>query len=343
MSANERVRFAGMSSLVAFGATGALVMAMVFPRQSEFSALADFGGRPDAFSIAYLEALVRSSPRDARDPVLHYARSLASVGRYGEALEWLTNLPGDAEAAEMGFDVEIDYLRSLQVGEAHRDELARAIREGLAERATKSLPPDRSERLARVALERGWPSLAAAYYRRLADENDPRRAEWLREAARWYLASDDPRAAAKCYEQAATRAVDAAALEHDALAAAAAFEAAGDVTKASEVVDSFAGRLPGRAPFLRRGVVLALAAGRPDSARKLGAWLVATGQVSDEELGSQMHRELVAGDVRAALSRAEELVHRHPHDDDVRRTEARLAEQAGDDRLALRDWAWLAR
>ena len=343
MTADKRVRFAGMPSIALFAATAVAVMAMVFPRQAEFSALARFGGAPDAFSIAYLEALVRSSPQDARGPVLQFARSLASVGRYDDALEWLRSLRGDPAARELQFDVEVDYLRSLKRGDARRDELVSAVHQGLTDRAAERLPPALGEHLARVALEWGWPSLAASYYRHLAQEGDPRLLEWLREAARWYLASSDPRSAAECYGKAAAHAVDVASSEDDTLAAAAALEAAGDVGEASRLVETSARRLRGSKRLLRRGVELALAAERPDAARAIGAILAAIGEASDEELRSQMNRELWARDVRAALALAEDLVRRHPRDDKLRRLEARLAEQAGNDFLALRDWTRLAR
>jgi hypothetical protein len=317
-------------------------MAAIFPRAADFAALARFNGQPDAFSIAYLETLVRSSPRDARDPLLSYAQSLARVGHYREALDWLGHLPRDREVADVELEVLVDYARSLGAGDPLRERLAHRLRDSLVERMADASRARPDERWAKVALEWGWPDLAAQMYRRLSEVDGSRRGQLLREAARWHLASGQPRLAGECYALAAAQAPDEGALERDVLAATAALESAADVVAASRLAESQASRLSHRPDFLRRAIRLATAAGRPGAARDLGRLLVAPHAASDEDLRAQLSRELAVGDAPAALGLAERLVSRHPDRADLRRLEAGLAEQAGDEQLALRDWTRLA-
>ena len=338
----RRVRLAGFPLVIAFALIVSGALMTVFPQDGDCSTLAGLGGRPDAFSIAYLEAIAKSSPKEARCPVLEYAHSLAAMGRHSEALQWIARLPRDASTVEAELDLQIAFARSLSSDDPRRAELRAAIHSQLVADMVVSAASARHEELAKVALEWGWPGLAAQYYRKLAETEGPRTATFLREAGRWHLAAGEPSAAAECYEQAAARATDAAALEQDGLSAVAALEANGDVGAASKLIEGYAARLPDHTPLLRRAMSLAIAGGRPDAARRIGTLLVASGQATEKEALAQIRREVAAGNLRVALEITKELVRRDPGNPDLRRLEARLAEQSGDNWLAFRDWAWLS-
>src|SRR5689334_7026198 len=83
--AAERERLAGPFLIVAFAAVFAGMLVAVFPPSDEY---ADFAStqQPNAFSVAYLQALSRANPNDDKIRLV-YARHLANVGRAADALE----------------------------------------------------------------------------------------------------------------------------------------------------------------------------------------------------------------------------------------------------------------
>ncbi|MDX8407950.1 MAG: hypothetical protein R8L58_06150, partial [Mariprofundaceae bacterium] len=167
------------------------VLALLMPRSS-FLSNPELIGKPDALSVAYLQALLKANPGDDEIRML-FAEHLAGTGRIVEADRQLQSVDPSsiADANRVTFlGLRLALLRLLKQPEDTqlRQRAEQAVQRGLA------LPNDmisaqRWQQLADILLQVGMPQWAARAYVRLATLDREHKQDWLTEAARWYLAS----------------------------------------------------------------------------------------------------------------------------------------------------------
>ncbi|GEM_PF-6356923 len=238
------------------------VLYLMIPRRAMFEDSALLS-HPDALSLAYLKAVLKSDP--SRNEVrLALANQLLRSGRYQEAKEILAPLP--AASPELAFsklllETEI-ALRTLHAngGTESGDAVRRLLTERLDRFPVDEVPTDELQKLLEMGESLGaGPGFMASASRRLAERDPGRAAHWWAEAGRWALASGNPAEASHDYLQAAKAAQseeEALRLTNQAIRAAL---MAAHPEKAYELVKSSLERWPNDDELLRKGVKLALA------------------------------------------------------------------------------------
>jgi polysaccharide biosynthesis protein PelB len=335
-------RLAGWPMLVAFSFVLVSLLALVFPTGREYAALTP-ETKADAYSIAYLEVLTRANPNELELRIV-YAKQLATLGRYDEALAALERVIRDArlgpEARHLALDFRLARARATPEGDPRRDERFRVVHAllGALIAVPRSVP--RSIELAELALSLDDPKLAVVYYDDLATRDPPRRAEHLATAGRWLVAAGDNVAAAARYRAAHDAAAEPAKADYAALAVAA-IEANDDVRGAADLADVFVSAHPTDPKILALAARLATACGHAAAARAHGRRLLTIRPNDETVLREQTQRELAVTDLRAALELLNRLVARHPNEYALRVQRARVAEWAHDLDTAEKDLLWL--
>ena len=184
----------------------------------------------DSLSVAYLRALAKMQPHDT-DLHLHLARQLGEMALWDAAYETLDPMLGDTGTAHwpgqrLLLEIKQRQLYSLAGTSAHHATLKTDIEERLAAIAQNDIPGDQLEALASLALAVSRPDIAAPLFARLADADRQRRGDWFAQAGQWYLAANDPLAAARVYRQASLFATAQDTARDYSLAALQAFQSA---------------------------------------------------------------------------------------------------------------------
>ncbi|WP_437880228.1 tetratricopeptide repeat protein [Pseudomonas sp. LRF_L74] len=156
------------------------------------------GKQPDLVQASYAELLLQAHP-DNESLRMNLIELLIKLGDYAKARLYLVDA-NNTEVREAPFyRLELDLLDALAQpegipAEQHDELVARLRRLDL-----NTLSDERLQRLAQHALALNVPALAATAYDDLAVRQPQRRNEWQTEAARWYLASNQPQKAASLY------------------------------------------------------------------------------------------------------------------------------------------------
>lgn len=341
MIAAERERLAGPLLIVAFGAVFAGMLVAVFPTSDEYANFASTQ-QPNAFSVAYLQALARANPSDEKIRLV-YARHLAKVGRASDALQALTSIAQSRGLADEARDLSFDLALVLVHEASSAAERRRATEEAvnrLTELVGTARGAERLRALADAALELERPDLAARALIELS-RVDADRAARLAEAAKWFRAAGNERAAADAYRQAMTAETDSEKARPYAEGAVAAMRAAGRACDAADVANDLAHAHWDELATAQGAMDLAVECGNAKLARDLGRRVVELSGGSDDLLFDQVKRELGAGDLAAAFSLMQELVKRQPDEPSLREIDGRIAEWAGHPDVALQDWLYL--
>ena len=352
-AAFRRPRLITPHGLVLVAATVAASLALLFPGL-------DFGhprflAHPDELSIAYLDQVLRQRPQD-RPARLLLAREQLALGKWSEAeahLHRLTDLQPGAGAAVP--EDAITWRARLALVELERAEVdalpaedsTRPVRQAGAVKALRQVaaaPFDATELagIAQMALALESPADAAAIYERLANQQPARRHEWSLQAGRWYRAAGRLPESAAAYVAASTAAATPAEGAADTAVAIEVLQAADKGADALRVAELAIQRWPSDRALLERGIGLALA--QNDVARAQGWNTRLVGLVPGDTtiLSKQLDLDLAAGDNQAALRTLSALVERRPDDEALRRRLAQVASWAGEPRVALAAWTWLA-
>lgn len=335
-------KLVGVPTLLGFALVIGALLAVVFPTRAEYARLAEVE-QPDAYSVAYLEVLVRANPNDAGLRMVH-VKQLSKLGRYDAAEEVLRPLLSDPHATAaraLQFDLRLAHARAQEEGTSARkaafDGVIALLPPLVAE--TSSIP--RLRELAGIAAGLGRQDLVGEILGRLAEVSPPEARPALRaEAAHAWVEGGDLARAAELFDSAAATDPDPSRAKEWARQALKADEAR-DVYAAADRATIYAKRWWADVEFIETATRLSTACGRARSAREFGRRLVELGPVTDALLRAQAKRELAAADPRAALGLVSQLIARHPDDALLREARARIAEWAGDQELALTDWLWL--
>jgi tetratricopeptide (TPR) repeat protein len=349
VAATRRPRLITPPALLVVAGTVAASLALLFPGQ-------DFGhprflAHPDEVSIAYLSQVLQQRPGD-RPARLLLARQEVALGKWAAAETNLRRLAGDAsaparDAISWRARVALVELERAQVDALPAGDPARASRQAAALADAQGLvaaPLDGAElaRVAGTALALGSPLDAAAIYERLAREQPARRREWALLAGRWYRAANHLSESATAYLEASAAAGARQDGAGDALAAVQVLRAADDGPRALAVIDQALARWPGDRRLLQQGVTLALAQQDLARAQGWGARLVALDGRDESTLRRQFDIDLAAGDTPAALAVGMALLDARPDDVTLRQRVAQVATWAGQPRVALAAYVWLA-
>ncbi|AKU93734.1 Extracellular Matrix protein PelB [Labilithrix luteola] len=344
-SANERPRpvFASAPVMLGFAFMMGVVLATVFPTEREFAEVAR-SQRGDAYSIGYLSVVTRAKPQDAHLR-LTYTRELFRLGRWDEALDALPTVsmaPALApEIKTLKLDIMLARARSFEDDDPRAAPAYADVLTELQSESEMTWSPERTRELARLTLELEAPALAARYYQSLAaiEPDDGERAKALADAGRWLRASGDLARAAESYQHAATTTQDPTNRASYLLASAETLEAMNEPCGGAKVVQSAANESTDPA-YVARVTAMMTSCGHVNDARLLGRRLLKL-QPDDAQTRSQIRRELAAGDPAAALNLLLPLVKARPQDRNLRATTARVAEWAGQPKVALEHWLWL--
>jgi hypothetical protein len=341
IAARQSRVFAGAPLLLGFAFMVGVVLTVVFPTGREFAELTG-KQRVDEYSIAYLTVLTRAHPEDVHLRIV-YVRQLAAVGRWDAALAALSVGPPEAatsaEVRALKMELMLARARELPPHDPAAAAAFVAVHDELRSTSGILVPSARGRELAKLALELEDPALAARFLLNVGDvEVDPAvRADAIAEAGRWLRAAGEGQRASECFRRAAGLSRDLERRAAYAGKGADALEADGRPCEAAALLRPHASAST-NVVVVERAAALSTSCGASEDAKTLGRRALALAPHDEVRLRAQVHRELAAGDPQGALVLLRRLVHQHPHDGDLRRTTARVAEWAGRPDVALEQW-----
>lgn len=300
----------------------------------------------DPLTVAYLRAFVAGRPGDAAMR-LRLAREQLALGSFADAEHTVAPLlAGDAvsgEAVQLALEVSLAAWRAARAGTPERADAEARVLARLRSLVGRRPTLDVLTRAAAAALELGHPQLAARADERAAAVDAGNCAAWLTRAARGFLAAADPARAANARRGAydcAGNGPAARALALDALDAEVAADRGSDALR---FADALVTRFPDDREILARAEAVALASADSGRARRYAARLDELGAADQTVLERLFDLDLAASDLPAALRTARRLASQAPADPRFQRLVARVAGWAGQPRVGLLHWMWLAR
>lgn len=342
----KRTRFLRPLTLLII--TGVLVFALVllFParRFLSLSHNSPEQEKPSSVSISYLQALLEANPDDDQLR-LNLARQLAAAGNIPKALEVMAPLSNSRDANTRWLYHQISWQAFNAV---EPEDPERAVRRGEliaqmnAIEQREALTADQLEILAGRWLELGEPARAASLYERLAVENPERGYEWYGQAARWWLAADQPPRAAQAWQSAFELAEDESRKRDAALAALDAAQQTNDdssLRMAGEFIDAY----PNDPTFLDIGIEMALANNRLAQAQTWSRRYVQLRPDDEHGLERDAQIALARNQLDAAMAGLQRLVDRNPNNESLRAQLAQVQVWGGRPAAALANYKILAR
>ncbi len=345
MAARSGQRLISPVALVVMAVAIVFILVLLFPQRVSF-----LGSRylqhPDALSIAYLRALVRSDAGNTELKIA-LARQLLSIGKWQEASDVLHGIlaSGKQDSAELlllRIDMGIQQLAALPEKSRRRHELKKQLSIWINHLLPLELDIASQKKLASLMLSYNRPDIAAKIYRELAWQEKGRAEEYWALAARWMLASGLPGRAGEYYFKAYGEAKTDRERQDYASKGIDALLAASEYGKLLGYLDQVLKRDPGNTAFLKIGISIARLQG---DLQKAGNWnLLLVGLEPDDldNLVRQRDIELQKGDLQLALHYARQVVKRVPGNRTSRKKLALIAEWAGRPQLAQQQWLWLA-
>ncbi|MGH8536286.1 MAG: tetratricopeptide repeat protein [Gammaproteobacteria bacterium] len=301
----------------------------------------------DSLSLRYLELLVRMKPEDP-DLRLMLVRKLTAIGYIDEARRALAQLPS-GENAKWGeakrLSIQLDHLVfiGLQTTDPKRAAAGEDLIRRLQELKGRGIPSEHLEEIARISLVLDRPDLAAECYLELSEADVANKIRWLKQSARWFIASGSSARAGLLLDQAASLSPVPEQSRALALEALKALHGAMAFDSALKLASGYLEKFPDDRVLASRSIDLALAANRLDLAKPWARKLASISGNDPAVLTRQLDIELAANDLEAALSLAERLLAKAPEDDAVREQAAQIAEWAEQPARALDYWVPLAR
>ncbi len=345
MAARSGQRLVSPVALVVMVVAIVFILILLFPQRVSF-----LGSRhlehPDALSIAYLRALVRSDAGNTELKIT-LARQLLSIGKWQEASDVLHGIftSGNQDSAELlllRIDLAIQQLAALPKNSKRRQELKKELSIWINHLLPLELDVASQKKLASLMLRYNRPDIAAKIFRELAWQEKSRAMEYWVLAAKWMLASGQPGRAGEYYFKAYDRAKTDRERQEYASKGIDALLAASEYGKLLGYLDQVLKRYPENTAFLKIGISIARLQG---DLQKAGNWnLLLVGLVPDDldTLVRQRDIELQKGDLQLALHYARQVVAKSPGNRVSRKKLALIAEWAGQPQLAQQQWQWLA-
>lgn len=199
----RRERVFDHTSMILIVVVLAALLVWLFPQQSVYRKRLP-ASEIDAVSIAYLQVLLQSAPRDV-ELRINLIDQMIQTGQFKPALNRLEELDALNQDAISGISkmLRIRILAQLVYAAESADEgeqpyLQQLNRLMLDLASHKQSPQDR-QHIIDIALALGRTKLAAQQYQVLAEQVPERRVEYLSSAIKWYQASEDHRSVAETY------------------------------------------------------------------------------------------------------------------------------------------------
>ncbi len=333
-SASEPVRLLRPWTLVATAvAMGGLLVAAY---NSEDAFLPDRQG-PDAVSANYAELLLAARLGDTVLR-LQLVQMQIELGQFDRARLNLLQWPDPDPILADYYRATIDALLAIHQGNAERLELAR--QQLLALQRT-GLTIELMESLAQLSLQVEMPWLAADVYHDLSQRDADRHMHFLKESARWYLASNQPGKASMIYLDLLGAEAEPAERAFYLRRAYDALLAVGADLQATRLLASELDLLTDSsddARWLRQGVRVAGSARRLDYARQIIDRWRTLQPASEEALRTDFELALASGNIADALELGGVLLETSSQNAELTRRMAQLAEWNGRHQQALRLW-----
>jgi len=323
----------------------AIVIPLILLFQSSDRLTGMLRSSTDSLSLRYVKLLVRMKPEDP-DLRLMLVRKLKAIGYIDEARRTLAQLPSGENAKwseAKRLSIQLDYLAfiGLQSADPKRVAAGEDLIRQLQELKGQGTPSEDLEEFARISLALNRPDLAAEFYLELSEADVAKKIQWLKESARWFIASGSSARAGLLLDQAASlspvpeqsRALALEALE--SLLGTMAFDSA------LKLASSYLEKFPDDRVLASRSIDLALAANRLDLAKSWANKLASISGNDPVVLTRQLDIELAANDLSAALSTALVLIAVAPEEAAHRERLAQVATWTNRLELALEQRLWL--
>ncbi|MGV8916638.1 MAG: tetratricopeptide repeat protein [Pseudomonas sp.] len=299
------------------------------------------GGAPDEVSASYAEVLLAAHPENTelRTQLLDL---LIQLGDYQRAEKHLANWAQPDPTLGTYYRLQLD---ALALNNNTDTQALQAVAERFKAFDFKKLPSPQLERLAVLALTVQAPGRAADAYAELAEREPAQRDKWLAEAAKWYLASEQPGHAADIFVQLLNASEQPEERRHLLQEAFNGLVAADRGDQAAELLAKELTAQPD-AEFdpllLDQGVNAAVAHHRPDLAERFFAEWRKLQPDSPQVFEKEFKQRLAFGDLEGAHSVGLQLLALRPNDPVLLEQMAHIAEWQGDSSAALGYWISLS-
>ncbi|WP_051120981.1 hypothetical protein [Pseudomonas sp. S9] len=143
--------------------------------------------KPDAVSVNYAELLLKADPenQELREKLIG---QLIELGSYDAARRHINELPVTAPDLKGFFELELDTLEALAKTEGVDASAKAALVARIEALPRIKLSDEQLKREASYALALGAPAVAASIYDELAVRQPEKKALWLDQAAKWFMA-----------------------------------------------------------------------------------------------------------------------------------------------------------
>lgn len=199
----RRERVFDHTSMILIIVVLAALLVWLFPQQNVYRKRLP-ASEIDAVSIAYLQVLLQSAPKDV-ELRINLIDQMIQTGQFKSALSRLEELDalGQADISDVTKMLRVRILAQLVYADETADKGQAPYTEQLdqlmLELSSQEQSPQDRQHIIDIALALGRTGLAAQQYRYLAEQLPDRRAEYLVSAIKWYRASEDHRSVAETY------------------------------------------------------------------------------------------------------------------------------------------------
>lgn len=295
------------------------------------------GQQPDAVSANYAELLLKAHPEDAslRQELI---RLLIDLGDYARADQYLQDWEKPDALLAGYYQLEIDALSARQDGD---DERLRLVREQMLAFDRQYLPLNMLKRLSVHALALELPQLAADVYLQIAELEQEQREQHLQQAARWYLASNQPAKAADIFQELmrTTQVTEQRPLYVQQAYAALVAAGLGDQASQLAVDELDSMQFETLDPqWLEQSVQVAMGSYRFDLGQRIVDQWLALQPESAQALQAAFNLHLAFGDIKGAWIHGQQLLELRPEAPDLLKQMAQLGEWNGYHQEALGYW-----
>lgn len=316
------------------------------------------GQELDEVSAGYAEVLLGAYPEDQklRTQLLDLLLQLNHFDRAQKHLdEWPSPDPVLKPFYQLALDAQVMASKANSAASTTTTTTATAAapvtdadREALAGRFRafdyKALPDAQLQTLSRLALASGVPAVAADSFVELSKRQPEQATSWLEQAAKWYLASEQPGKAAAIYVQLLEGSQDPALRQQYLVAA---FKDLVATDRGEEAIELLAREIKAQPDLKYEPALLDLAVdvavghARPDLAEQFFVLWRKEQPDTPEVMRKELQKRLAFGDLAGARAAGEQLLVHEPEDIGLLKQLALIAEWQGDIPGALQHWVAL--
>ncbi|HKS13336.1 MAG TPA: tetratricopeptide repeat protein, partial [Pseudomonas sp.] len=336
-SATDNPRLLNHWALLVVAMVAGVVLWATLQKEEVF---APNGQGADEVSAGYAEVLLGAYPHNQtlRTQLLDLLLQLGDFERAQQHLDSWPNPDRNLQAFyQLAHDAGLLSSADETSGRVHAEDLAARLRA----LDYSALPTRQLQQLATLALGVQVPGVAADSYRELAGREPQRAPHWLGEAARWYLASQQPDHAAQLYVQLLGESQDLALRQQYLVKA---FNSLLAADRGEQAVELLAAEIKAQPETLFEPTMLDQAVGaaigyqQPELAGQFFALWRRQQPESAEVWRKELQQRLAFGDLAGARHAGEQLLVQAPDDPELLRQVALVAEWQHDYPAALNHW-----